>query len=215
MSQLKAVIFDLFGTLTNGLANPERDVINAFNLNKSTDFYHIVEQAICGTVYEDPTSYLDAVIKKLNLPKGDKTRRKLNIIIKNSLDGEFLRLESVEVLKEVDKKGLKLGLISDLPNPDYDIPAKYGFKSLFDAVTYSYETGILKPSSRVFKSTLERLGTEAHQTLMIGNSLTSDIFPAKQLGLQVCLLDSYNQNPKFNPRASNLKEVLNLIKQDF
>ena len=208
---VEAIIFDLYGTLTNGQARPEDKIVAEFGLNSSPDYYHFVENVVCGTRYKDEESYLTTLIEKFNLENSDQNRRRLKDIFARDLEGEIVRPETVFVLESLGKEGIKLGLISDLPNPAYDLPRKHGFKRYFVHVTYSYETGLLKPDHRPFVSTLNGVGTTTEETWMVGNSLKFDIVPARELGMRALLLDPEDKNKEYTDKIRNLKEVLDLV----
>ena len=54
----------------------------------------------------------------------------------------------------------------------------------FDEILISGEVGIGKPGSRIFKLALESLAASPFETVMVGDSLTRDIFGAQQAGLK-------------------------------
>jgi putative hydrolase of the HAD superfamily len=58
-----------------------------------------------------------------------------------------------------------------------------GLESFFDTVVISGEIGFGKPDLRIFELILERLDAKVESTVMVGNSLQSDISPALKLGM--------------------------------
>ena len=58
-----------------------------------------------------------------------------------------------------------------------------GLTDYFDKVIISGEVGFGKPDPRIFELALERLGSTAGSSVMIGNSLKSDIIPAIEIGM--------------------------------
>ncbi len=58
-----------------------------------------------------------------------------------------------------------------------------GLGSFFDSVVVSGEVGFGKPDVRIFELALERLGGSAASTIMIGNSLQTDVEPAMKVGM--------------------------------
>jgi putative hydrolase of the HAD superfamily len=59
-----------------------------------------------------------------------------------------------------------------------------GISEFFDEVLISGEIGIGKPDRRIFEMLLARLNSNAEATLMIGNSLSTDIAGAQAAGLR-------------------------------
>ena len=56
-------------------------------------------------------------------------------------------------------------------------------RRMFDAVTVSSDAGWLKPHPEIFYAALNGLGTEAAETVMVGDSLRADIAGARMLGM--------------------------------
>ncbi len=210
-SHIKAVIFDLFGTLTNGQANPEDRIVKAFGLDTSEDYSRFVEQVVCASVHKSKEEYIAILMERLRIKDTPNNVEILKNIFVEDLRGEVIRPEAVGVLETLAGRGMKLGLISDLPNEDYDLPRRQGFKHLFGVTTYSYETGVLKPDPRPFQRTLAGLGTTPQETIMVGNSLRSDIEPAKQIGMFAILFDVYNKYPQYSPKISDLRSVYGFL----
>jgi putative hydrolase of the HAD superfamily len=66
-----------------------------------------------------------------------------------------------------------------------------GLSAFFNQVLISGEIGIGKPDKRVFEMILSRLNANAETTLMIGNSLSTDIAGAQDAGLRTVWLNRY------------------------
>jgi putative hydrolase of the HAD superfamily len=111
------------------------------------------------------------------------------------------------------QQGLKVGLISNIPNPKYDVLAAQApeLKDLFDAVIYSYETGHTKPDPAIFQLALTRLNVPAENTVMVGDSLTSDVMGARASGIRALLFDTCGKHPDAHPRATSLAEIPALL----
>ncbi|MEW5980992.1 MAG: HAD family hydrolase [Acidobacteriota bacterium] len=59
-----------------------------------------------------------------------------------------------------------------------------GFTPLVDAVVISEEIGVAKPDPRIFAACLERLGVDAGDAVMVGDSWPSDVLGARAAGLR-------------------------------
>jgi|SRR3989344_737491 len=209
---IKAVVFDLFGTLTNGQANPEQRIIDDFKLDKSEAGFRYVEGVVCGTLHRSQEDYITCLISCLRLPDNKETRTRLQEIFRADLENERLWPETAIVLGQIKDRGLKLGLISDLPSPDYDFIRQSGLEGFFDTRTLSFETGVLKPDKRVFYSTLGRLGVMPFEAVMVGNSIRSDIAPALEIGMEAILFDPQNRQRHYKGRRiKNIAGVLDYV----
>ena len=67
-----------------------------------------------------------------------------------------------------------------------------GLDGCVDALVVSEETGMLKPDPEMFRIALERVGAQAHEALMIGDSWSADIEGARAAGIPAIW---------FNPRG--------------
>ena len=69
-----------------------------------------------------------------------------------------------------------------------------GLEPYFDAVVISGEVGVGKPHREIFRITLDRLGTQPDTTVLVGNSLRTDIAGAQQVGLRSVWLNRDNKD---------------------
>jgi len=76
------------------------------------------------------------------------------------------------------------------------------------------ETKFLKPDKRAFLAVLEKLKVKPEEALMVGDEIERDLIPAKNLGMEVILIDRKNkiENAQFEKINSlgELKQVLGL-----
>ncbi len=221
----KAVIFDFFGTLTEGNCAPEDKIVAEWKLDKRADFnYEFVEDVVCGTSCNLPFTeerrleYFQKLIDKLKLPKNSESR--LIEIFRKDVEGEKLMVGAVKIINWLKNKQYKLGMISDLPNPDYDLSSRWGIADLFDfrhlsydaelVNSYNYKRG-LKPELKIFERVVKRLGTNYENTLMVGNSLHYDIEPARKLGMRAILVDYKKKYKEDKDRIEHLKELKQIL----
>jgi putative hydrolase of the HAD superfamily len=92
--------------------------------------------------------------------------------------------DAEDVLETLCHK-FKLGLIT---NGAADLQREKiegsGLAHYFDSITISGEAGVGKPDAKIFSAALSSLGADPSMTVMIGNSLKSDIEPAQAAGLK-------------------------------
>lgn len=92
---------------------------------------------------------------------------------------------------------------------------KIGFnKSHFASIHSREDLGKnIKPSKRAFFKVIESINTEPGEAMMIGDTLTQDIFPAKELGMTTCFIaDDKTINIKeADFIIENPGEIINII----
>ncbi|MEK6898213.1 MAG: HAD family hydrolase [Nanoarchaeota archaeon] len=222
-----AVIFDFFGTLTEGRCAPEDKIVAEWKLDERKNFdYHFIEDITCGTPCEMPfteerkSNYFQTLISRFELPENSEKR--LRQIFHEDILGERLISGAREIVADLKSKGYKLAMVSDLPNPDYDLSkTKFNFADLFDFRHLSYDPvwinslkdgqKVLKPEITIFKKILSELGTNSENTLMVGNSLRSDIEPARKLGMRAVLVDYKGKYLDDLDRIESLNELKKIL----
>ncbi len=69
---------------------------------------------------------------------------------------------------QVRERGLKTAVLSNMGDSVHaSIMAAFPWLRDFDALVWSYELGYAKPDPRIFRHTLEKLGTQAQETLFL------------------------------------------------
>lgn len=72
------------------------------------------------------------------------------------------------------ERGVRIGVVSNVPRDLAPIFEAKGLRHLVDAFTHSYEVGAEKPDPRIFRAACERLGVRAGETLMVGDHAIAD-----------------------------------------
>jgi FMN phosphatase YigB (HAD superfamily) len=70
---------------------------------------------------------------------------------------------------------IRLGLVSNTQSFDLEFVRASGLADRFDAVRYSWETGLLKPDPRAFHAAAGALGLSPSEVLMVGDNLRDDV----------------------------------------
>lgn len=92
-----------------------------------------------------------------------------------------------EMLEVLQKRGLKLGLVSNTMWPGEhhrDDLDRYGLTSYFEYLIFSSDAEAWKPGAAVFQLALDALGLKAGDAAYVGDSLYFDVWGAQQAGLR-------------------------------
>jgi len=88
------------------------------------------------------------------------------------------------------KRTLRLGLLTNgAPDLQREKIAGAGLAGYFNEIVISGEVGFGKPDPRIYETMLSRLAATADETLMIGNSLDSDVQGAQAVGMKAVWLN--------------------------
>ena len=85
---------------------------------------------------------------------------------------------------------------------------RHGLSDAFAAVVSSEGARLYKPATRIFALMLERLGTAASETLMVGDTLLDDIYGAHMAGMPGAWINRYGS--PMNGRAVPTYELRSL-----
>jgi putative hydrolase of the HAD superfamily len=72
-------------------------------------------------------------------------------------------------LEAVRQRGLKVGVVSNVPADLRPVFAKHNLDSLVDSFTHSFEVGAEKPDPAIFLAAAKSLGVTPNETLMVGD----------------------------------------------
>ena len=96
---------------------------------------------------------------------------------------EFPFNDAEKVLKELNNK-YSIGIIANQSPGAQGRLKNFGLNDYIDLCISSAELGIAKPDLKIFKLALKKACCSAENSVMIGDRLDNDIFPAKQLGMK-------------------------------
>lgn len=116
-------------------------------------------------------------------------------------------------LEQLRRKGLVLGLISNLHREGDRLLDGLGLQGRLDLVVTSRDAGVEKPHSGIFKAALTRAGVLPTQTVHVGDQLLSDVEGARRAGLHAVLMDRYGtaSPPDDVLVVHNMQELADLL----
>jgi len=128
-----------------------------------------------------------------------------------------------EILQRVKESGCRIGLISNTGRtPGYvlrRVLERLGILSFFDALTFSDELRVRKPSPKIFLHHLEELGVRPSRAMHVGDDLRCDVCGAKGVGMRAIHLDrGEEKRTDIQPDAiiedlSQLQEILERLEK--
>ncbi len=118
--------------------------------------------------------------------------------------------DTAPTLRALRARGIRIGIVSNVPRDLRPIFQEHGFADLVDAFTHSFEVGAEKPDPRVFLRACEALGTKPPETLMVGDHPVADA-GALKAGLRFHLLppDGRADSPRGLDRVVALVDASN------
>jgi HAD superfamily hydrolase (TIGR01509 family) len=96
--------------------------------------------------------------------------------------------DAAPTLRALRERGIRTGVVSNVPRDLRAVFAARGMDGLVDAFTHSFEVGAEKPDPQIFRVACQRLGTAPEETLMVGDHPGTD-GGAARAGLRVHILE--------------------------
>ncbi len=201
----KAVLFDFWGTVVQqGAYSPLKQTYQLMRPRMHFGvFVEKFERIAMTKPYDDQNlMYKDAFEAFGMEPKDWIIERLVGVWNKSKLLATPYP-ETIKVLEELKKKGIKLGLISNTFKSSVDgLLEKFGMDKLFDVVCFSCDTGYLKTDVEMINHALKQLGVTKEETIMVGDSMQTDIVGAEKAGVFPVLIDRKGTREYTNKIAS-------------
>jgi len=207
---IKAIIFDCWNTLFYTDINPHPFSIFAERIGKSIydyEFLKVFEKHFMLKKHYDIEVPMKGLLNELNIKFSKELINDLKDIYQKTFDSQKAYPETLKVLNEL-KSNYKLGLIT---NTEYQgvemLEEKFNISRIFNIILKSYETGILKPDSKVFEIMLKRLNVKKNEAIMVGDNLKDDVEAAEKVGIKGILIDRKNKHLDYKDRINSLEQL--------
>jgi putative hydrolase of the HAD superfamily len=135
------------------------------------------------------------------------------------MQGREMRLALFEdvtpALEELKKRGLILGMISNI---DSDMSAAFeglGLAGRLDVIVTSADAGVSKPDPGIFREALRRAGVRSEEAVFVGDQYQVDVVGARGAGIEGILLDRTDHYREITdcPRIKSLAEIAGLLSE--
>ena len=221
---MKAVLFDLGGTLVSTTEIPEvyKRILEAHGITRS------IEEI--SHAHEETEKHLD--IQELAvLFKEYWIRWNLQILNRLGINENvealaeaiadrwwdysevMLHADVEEALQKLRVMGLKMGIVTNGLESDYrEILRKVGLLDFFDVKVGIDNVGKMKPDRDMFLYALNELEVLPSETLFVGDELMADYEGAKKAGLTPLLIDRDNVISSDVEKIRSLTEIMNYLR---
>ena len=224
---IKAVLFDLGGTLHKSSSPPGRDLWFAQRLIERFSDYGIKLEggaellagrlAINSEVYkheseitlrELPSAQIwsDYYLREYGLERErlEPFAEELSFLYDYERPCVMRREHLRETMMELKAMGLRLGVISNIISRSVvrHFLAEYGIEELMDCVITSAETGIRKPSPEIFRAAERALGLGPEELAYVGDTISRDVIGTRNAGWAMMI---QIRNPSITHRDAGLE----------
>ena len=136
--------------------------------------------------------------------------------IKQNTDPYWLPFDGVrEVLDELKRRSIGMGIISNWDWTARDVLTAAGLIDYFDPIVISAEVDSNKPDARIFELALQKAGIPADRCLYIGDNYYDDAVGCRKVGMKPMIINRFGklgvEEIKDCPVISHLSDLFNHI----
>jgi putative hydrolase of the HAD superfamily len=201
MHQVKAVLFDMGGTLVHVESAPEifcrilRVHRAEYSINEVSEAW---EKAKKQLSVEKMAEFGTRFWVEFNLLLLENLGIKEDALpLAEAIDKEWwdhanfsLYPEALFVLEKLKERGLKVGIVTNSLQADVEkVLAKLGLVGFFDVEVSVDAAGKAKPAKEIFTYAVKKLGLNPKDVLFIGDDLRIDYEGAEKAGLRALVID--------------------------
>lgn len=128
------------------------------------------------------------------------------------------RAGAVETLRELRRRGKRLGMISVCSEEVELIWPETELGGLFDAEVFSCSFGACKPDPAIYLACCELLGVDPSEAVFVGDGANDELAGALRVGMDAVLIHRPGRDPYWpelrdwsGPRVDRISKVLELV----
>ena len=211
MSPLRAVLFDLWGTLIDASAGEFRALRR--RVAERAGIHEKRFEAVWAETYrERETGPIRPALRAVGI--ADEAAGEILAWRREVIRNALVPVEgALELLAGVRERGLRTGLISMCTEEVSELWSDTELAPLIDEAVFSCEVGLAKPDPRIYRLACDRLGVEPSQALFLGDGANDELAGAERAGLRAVLLDGTSPHGAgwTGERIGSLRELLPVI----
>jgi putative hydrolase of the HAD superfamily len=227
--KFKAVIFDLFGTLVDTssrsayseVLSAMAEVLQAPREKFVQLWFDTFPMRTRGEL-ANPEHNIQHICDELKINCTEsQIQEAIQLRLKFVGSSLVARKDAIAVLKEIKRRGMKIGLISDC---SWEVPVlweKFSLSEYIDFPVFSCSIGMKKPDPRIYKQATDMLGVHPQDCIYVGDGSSNELSGAKKAGMfPVMIRVPYEKDPDayrteeeewHGPVVSSLSEVLGFL----
>lgn len=217
---IKAVIFDLVGTLAFVKERVDNKKVSSFLVSNGYEVYpQQLTSAFSFVVFidypkfgfDDYESMLKKMFERLEVEVDELVFKGVVRLYEKQAFEPYS--DSEQVVRKVKDLGLKTAIATTTPRFWFEKDLK-PILSYIDFICTGYEAGCEKSNPKMYKRILKRLKVSPPETMVIGDNIELDVLIPKKLGIKTILLNRNGKSRRsLEPdiSVSNLKEAIKWI----
>jgi len=221
---IKAVVFDLYGTMLTGdiyinVEDKDEGLSRILREAGHDVYYQEVWAARQFVMFVDypkgrantPQEYYAKVLERLEIPADSKLAETL---AKKAAELERVRLfqDVAPTIKALKAQGIKTAILTTIPSWRFK-HILIANKVKIDFICTAKEAKAVKPNPKIYKTVLKKLQVKPKEALMVGDDPRTDVIPPKKLGMKAVMLCREDATKKVEDAdhvIGSLTELLNI-----
>jgi putative hydrolase of the HAD superfamily len=153
--------------------------------------------------------YQRIVLKEAGIAADEKIVLRLLGMMQQAKMDLVLFDDVMPALDDLKKRGLKLGLISNIERDMSATLDKLGLSAQLDIVVTSQDAGCTKPQPEIFQYVLKKAGIQPAKAVYVGDQYQVDVIGAEGAGMKGILIDrdNYYKEKLDCPKIKSLKDL--------
>jgi putative hydrolase of the HAD superfamily len=220
-----AVVFDLYGTLTDPdveVRRPQYDAVLARVAGASPEAWTAAMRASFTERATGAWGGVEEILRRicggLGLdPNAETLARLVELRIEHHRTLTAPRVEACDVLRRLRGRDVRIGVVSDCtPEIEFTWPT-FAPATLVDAAVFSCRTGERKPAAIMYEQVVRRLDVDPRACWYVGDGSSRELTGAERFGMQAIKIDGavgagIDEDVDWTgPRIRRLDELLPLI----
>lgn len=196
---IKAVVFDLYGTLVTGDASVNREnldeALSRILRQAGYEVYYQEVQAARHMVFfidyprgraNTPQQFYTKVLEPLEIPYNPKL---VDTLAREATELERVRLydDVVPTVNALKAKGIKTAVLTTVPSWLFTQVLRQ-HKIKIDFICTAKEAEAVKPNPKIYQTVLKKLSVKPNQAIMVGDTPEIDMIPPTKLGMKAVML---------------------------
>jgi HAD superfamily hydrolase (TIGR01509 family) len=179
-----AILFDLYGTLVRAAVRPlSRRLPEALGVPRAA-WTAVLKDGLLTRPFPDDDAFARFLAGQLVPERAGEGAAICLELLRAERESVSAVPGARSLLSFLKRRGVKLGLVSNLASPFREPVRALGLEPAFEAVAYSCDEGVAKPDPRIYLRVLERLGVAAQAALFVGDNAPNDVRAPAALGLR-------------------------------
>jgi putative hydrolase of the HAD superfamily len=196
----KAVIFDLFHTLTplESSWSEQRpfthQMLGVSRAAWNQQLFECSRDRLAG-IQTDAFAIVSGMARKIDPTITDDTIRAAteNRLARFAAALTRITPETRTVIQALRQRGMQIGLISNADVTEVSAWPRCPIAGLFDSTVFSCHVGLVKPEAGIYRHCLKQLGVDASDSVFVGDGGSGELQGARDLGITAVFITGVMQ----------------------